>query len=60
MSRVIPFATPEFRGTVVHVPEPFDLEQEDPIAFYRGLWSALKIMAVFWSAAIAAVIYWCR
>lgn len=58
MSKVLLWRTPEFKATVVIAPkQSFDLEQEDPLAFYRGIWSAVKIMAVLWAAAIAAIIW---
>lgn len=45
---IVPDVTPE---------QPFDFEQEDPLALARGLWSALKIMAVLWGMAVAAFLW---
>jgi hypothetical protein len=58
LSKTLLWQKPEFRATVVIAPEqPFDFEQEDPIGAFRGVWSAVKITAVLWIAAIAAIIW---
>jgi hypothetical protein len=58
LSKILLWHTPEFKATVVIAPaQQFDFEQEDPIGTYRGLWSAVKIAAVLWGAAIAAYIW---